>query len=127
MSDLVELVIDNAQPFSLGVKVLQSFVVHPIKTDSPGTTATPERWNTPVCPLRKGFGLKYRRWLRPSKHFDLIPEFNSIIWSRKQSNYSLQSLRIWTKSDQKDPLELIEGSSISLEGFEHLTNLKWVH
>jgi hypothetical protein len=40
MSDLEELVIENAQPSSLGVKVLQSFVVHPAHANNLGTTAT---------------------------------------------------------------------------------------
>jgi hypothetical protein len=41
MSNLEELVIDNAQPSSLGVKVLQSLVVHPVHANNLGTTATP--------------------------------------------------------------------------------------
>jgi hypothetical protein len=122
MSNLEELVIDNAQLSSLGVKVLQSFVVHPAHANSLGTTATHGRGDTPVCPLLKRFGLRYRRWLRPSEHFNLIPEFMSIIWSRQRSKFSLQSFRIWKGSDQKDPLELIEGSWISLKAFEHLEN-----
>jgi len=51
----------------------------------------------------------------------MIPEFVSIIWSRQQSKFSLENLCIWTGSDQK-PLELIEGSQISLRGFERLAN-----
>jgi hypothetical protein len=122
MSNLEELVIDNAQPSSLGAKVLQSLVVHPVHANNLGTTVTSGGWNTPVCPSLKRFGLRYRRWLRPSEHFDLIPDFVSIIWSRQQSNFSLQSFRIWTRSDQKGPLELLEGSRISREGFERLAN-----
>jgi hypothetical protein len=52
----------------------------------------------------------------------MIPEFMSIIWSRQQSGLSLQRFSVWTSSDQKDPVELIEGSWISLEGFEWLAN-----
>ena len=40
----------------------------------------------------------------------------SIIFSRQQSEFFLQSFQIWTTSDQVDPLELIEGSSFSLGG-----------
>ena len=112
--------IHNAQPSSLGVKVLQSLVVHPVHAYTLGTTATSGGWNIPVCPSLKRFGLRYRRWLRPSEHFDLIPVFMSIIQSREQSNFSLYSFRIWSRIDQKDPLELIEGLSINLRGFEIL-------
>jgi hypothetical protein len=104
MSNLEELVIHNAQPSSLGVKALRLLVV------LPGTTGTPGEWKTPVCPSLKRFGLRYRRWLRPSEHFDLIPVFISIIRSRQQPKCSLQSFRIWGSSYQKDPLELIDGS-----------------
>ena len=124
MSNLEELVIDNAQPSSLGVKALQALGVHPVHANNMCTTATPGGGYTPVCPSLKRFGLRYRRWLRPSEHFDLIPELVSIIWSRQQSKFSLQSFRIWRGSEEKDPLELIEGSGISLEGFERLANVK---
>ena len=122
MSSLEELVIDNAQPSSLGMKVLRSFVVHPAHASSLGTATTHGGQNIPVCPSLKRFGLRYRRWLRPSEQFDLIPEFVSIIWSRQQSKFPLQSFRIWKGSDQVDPLELIEGSWISAKGFERLSN-----
>jgi len=120
MSALKELVIKNARPSSLGVKVLRSFIVHPVHGSNLSTTSTPGGWNTPVCPSLKLFGLRYRRWLRPSEIFDLVPEFVSIIQSRQRSNFSLRSFRIWTRSGQKHPLELIEGSSNSLERFERL-------
>ena len=119
MSKLEELVINNVRPSSLGVKVLQSLVVHPVHANNLGTTTTRGKY-TPACPSLKRFGLGYRRWLRSSERFDLIPEFLSIIWSRQQSNFSLKSFQIWTANDQEDPLELIEGSWISLEGFENL-------
>jgi hypothetical protein len=119
MSNLEELVIDNARPSSLGVKVLQSFVVHP---NNLSASTTPWARNKPLCPSLKRFGLRYRRWLRSSERFDLIPDLISIIWSRQQSNFSLQSFRIWTRGDQIDPLELIEGSWISFGGFERLAN-----
>ena len=122
MSDLEELVIDNAKPYSLGAKVLQSLVVHPIHTNNPGTTATPGGRNTPVCPSLKRLGLRYRRWLRPSEHFDMNTEFMSIIRSRHQSMFPLESFRIWTRSDQKDPMELVEDSWISFEGFRLLAD-----
>ena len=122
MSDLEELVIESAQPSSLGVKVLQSFVVHPVHMNSMDSTVTPGGWSTPVCPSLKRFGLRYGRWLRPSEHFDMIPEFMFIIWSRQQSGFSLKRFCVWTSSGQKDPVELIEGSWISLQGFEWLAN-----
>jgi hypothetical protein len=120
MSNLEELVIDNAQPSSLGAKVLQSLVVHRVRANNLDTTVTSGGRNTPVCPSLKRFGLRYRRWLRPSEHFDLIPVFARIVWSRQWSKSSLQSFHIWTRSDQKDPLELLEGWEISREGFERL-------
>jgi hypothetical protein len=118
MSNLEELVIENARPSSLGAKVFQSLAI-PVYANNLGTTAT---LNTPVCSSLKRFGLRYRRWLRPSEPFDLIPEFMAIILSRQRSNFSLQSFQIWIRSDQKDPLELIDESWISLEGFERLVN-----
>jgi hypothetical protein len=114
MSNVEELIIHNEQPSSLGVKALRSLVV------LSDTTSSPVKWITPVCPSLKRFGLRYRRWLRPSEHFDLIPVFMSIIQSRQQSKCSLQSFRIWGSSNQEDPLELIDGSKISLNGFERL-------
>jgi DNA polymerase IIIc chi subunit len=122
MSNLEELVIDNARPSSLGVKVLQSLIVHPVHADNLGTTATLGGQDTPICPSLKRFGLRYRRWLRSSEHVDLIPDIVSIIWSRKRSNLSLKSFCIWTRSDQKDPMELIEGPRISIERLERLAN-----
>jgi len=122
MSNLEELVIDNARPSSLGAKVLRSLVVQPVNANNLDTTATPRCRNTQECPSLRRFGLRYRRWLRPSEPFDLIPEFMSIILSRQRSKFPLQSFQIWTRSDQEDPLELIDGSWISLKGFEHLMN-----
>ena len=119
MSDLEELVIENARP-SLGAKALRSLVVQPVYANNLGTTATPGCRKTPVCPLLRRFGLRYRRWLRPSEHFDLIPEFMSIILSRQQSKFPLQSFQIWIRGDEMDPLELIDRSWISLEGFQRL-------
>ena len=118
--NLEELVIDNAQPSSLARKALWSLVVLPVHANNIGTTGTPGEWNTPACPSLKRFGLQYRRWLRPSEHFDLIPVFKSIIRSRQQSKFSLQSFRVWTLGAQDTPIELIEDSSISLQGFEQL-------
>ena len=124
MSNLEELVIDNAQPSSLGTKALRALSVHPVHTTNMGTTAAPGGGCTPVCPSLKRFGLRYHRWLRPSEHFALIPELVSIILSRQQSKFSLQNVHIWRGREEKDPLELIEGSGISLEGFERLANVK---
>jgi hypothetical protein len=116
MSDLEELVIHNARPSSLGAKVFQSLVVQPVHTSNLGATSTPGELGAPLCPSLRRFGLKYDRWLRPSEQFDLIPVFVSIIRSRQHSNYSLESFSLWTTSDQKDPLELIERSQMSIKG-----------
>ena len=121
MSNLEELVIDNTRPSSLGVKALQALVVHPVHANNLGTTATHGARYSSVCPSLKRFGLRYGRWLRPNEHVDLIPELVTIILSRQQSKRSLQSFHIWKESDQ-EPLELIEGSWISLKAFERLTN-----
>ena len=123
MSNLEKLVIDNAQPSSLGVKALQTLVVLPVHANNMDTTATSGAWNTTACPSLKQFVLRYRRWLRPSEHFDLIPVFMSIIWSRKWSQCSLKSFRIWGSNGWKEPLELINGLQISAEGFECLANV----
>ena len=53
----------------------------------------------------------------------MIPELMSIIWSRQQSEFPLQSFCIWGTSDQQAPLELVDGSQISLEGFESLAGV----
>ena len=120
MSHLEELVIDSAQPSSLGAKALQSLIVYPVHASNLGTIDPPAGGYTPVCPSLRRFGVRYSRWLRRCEHFDLIPELASIIWSRQHSKVSLESFRIWKGSDQKHPLELIEGSSFSLKGFELL-------
>ena len=122
MSNVEELVIDSAQPSSLGVKALKSLIIYPVHASNLGTTDTPVGGYTPVCPSLKRFGLRYRRWLRSSEHFDFFLDLVSIIWSRQHSKVSLESFRIWKGIDQKDPLELIEGSSISLKGFGLLCN-----
>jgi len=122
MTSLEELVIESAQPSSLGVKALRSLVVHPVHANNLDTTATHGGGNAPVCPSLKLFGLRYRRWLRPSEQFDLIPEFMFILWSRQRSRFPLQSFLIWKESEQKDPLELIEGSWINFNAFKHLAN-----
>ena len=111
MSNLEELVIHNMQPASLGAKVFHSLFIQPGHAGN---------LRAPLCPLLRRFGLKYDRWLRPSEQFNLIPVFMSIIWSRKHSNYSLESFILWTRSDQNDPLELIERSEISYKGFQRL-------
>jgi len=121
MPNLEELVIESARPSSCGVKVLKSLVVHPVDANDLGISATHGGRNTPVCPSVKRLGLRYRHWLRPSEHLDLIPVFISIIWSRQRPEFSLKSLSIWKWSEQKEPLKLIEGSWISLTGFKQLS------
>ena len=72
------------------------------------------------CPSLRRFGLKYDRWLRPTEQFDLIPVFVSFIQARQHSNHALESFNIWTTSDQKHPLELVERSQMSVEGLRRL-------
>ena len=120
MSDLEELVIHSAQPSSLGARVFQSMVLHPIHTSNMGMPSSPGELRAPLCPSLRRFGLKYDRWLRPTEQFDLIPAFVSFIQSRQHSNYALESFSLWTTSDQKDSLGLIERSQMSVEGFRRL-------
>jgi len=122
MPHLEELVIRNARPSSLRVKVLQSLIAQPVHASNTGVTPTPEEWGAPLCPSLRRFGLKYHRWLRPSEHFDPIPDFVSIIWWRQRSNRALRSFRVWTRSNQEDPLELVEESGISFKGFKRLAD-----
>jgi len=122
MPHLEELVIGNARPSSLRAKGLQSLIAQPVHTRSTGTKSTPEKWDAPSCPSLRRFGLKYHRWLRPSERFDLIPDCVSVISSRERSNCPLQSFWVWMGTDQKDPLELIEQSRISLKRVERLVN-----
>ena len=117
MSNLEELVIYSAQPSSLGAKVCQSLVVHPVNTGNAGVTSTPGQLGAPICPSLRRFGLNYDRWLRPSEEFDLVPVFVSIIQSRRQSKCSLQSFNLRIMGDR---VELIEGSEMSDKGFNHL-------
>ena len=119
MSDLEELVIHSARPSSIGAKVFQS-LVQPVHVSNLGTTPAPGELGGLLCPSLRRFGLKYDRWLRRSEQFDLIPVFVSIIRSREYSNYSLESFDLWTTNDQEDPLELIESSQVSVEGFKRL-------
>ena len=120
MSGLEELVIHSAQPSSLGTMVFQSLVVHPVHTSNMGTTSSLGELGAPLCPSLRQIGLKYDRWLRPTEQFDLIPALMLFIQSRQLSNYALKRFDIWTTSDQEDPLELIEGSQMSVEGFRWL-------
>ena len=120
MSDLEELVIDSEKPSSLSVKVFQALVIPPVQASNIGATSNPIEGHGPLCPSLKRLGLKYRRWLRPSEQFNVIPAFVSIIRSRKRSNYALERFGLWMRSDQKDPLELIESSQTSIKGFRRL-------
>ena len=120
MSGLEELVIHNARPSSLGAKVLRSLIVQPVSESHLAAKSTFGDFGAPLCPSLRRFGLKHDRWLRPSEQFGLIPVFVSIIRSRQRSSYSLESFRVWIKSDQKDPLELIERSQMSVTGFRRL-------
>ena len=120
MSDLEELVIHSAQPSSLGAKVFQSLVVHPVHTSNMGTASSPGELSAPLCPSLRRFELKYDRWLRPTEQSDLIPVLALFIQSRQHSNHALERFCLWTTSDQEDPLELIERSQMSVEGFRRL-------
>ena len=112
MSNLEELVIHCARPSSLGAKVFQSLVIHPVHTSNMDVTSTAGELGAPLCPLLRRFGLNYDRRLRQSERFDLAPIFMSIIRSRQQSKCSLQSFNLHMKGDQA-PIELIKGSKMS--------------
>ena len=126
MSNLEELVVRSTQPSSLGARVFQSLVVHPVHTSNMGTTFSPGERGAPLCPSLRRFGLKYDRWLRLTEQFDLIPILMLFIQSRQHSNYALESFNLWTMSDQKDPLELIERLQMSVEGFKQLAEMSGI-
>ena len=122
MSHLEELVIESAEPSSLGAKVFQSFIVQADHKLDIGAISASKEWCTPLFPSLKRFGLKYHRWVRRSEHFSLVPDFVSIIMSRECSIYALQSFSIWMTSNQVHPLELIEESRISWAAVESLAS-----
>ena len=53
MSNLEELVINNARPSSLGVKVLHSLVIQSVHANNLSPIATHEEQNKPLCPSLK--------------------------------------------------------------------------
>ena len=120
MSGLEELVIHCAHPSSLGAAVFQSLVVHPVHISNIGTTSSSGEPGAPLCPLLRRFALNYDRWLRPTERFDLIPVLASFIQSRQHSNYALKTFNLWTTSEQRTPLRLIERSRISIKRFKRL-------
>jgi len=122
MPHLEELVIGNARPSSLRAKVVQSLIAQPVHVGNTGAMSTPEEWDAPLCPSLRRLGLKYHRWLRPSEHFDLIPDLVSIIMSRERSNRPLQSFWVWLSHGQKNPLELSDEWRMSSIGFEWLAH-----
>ena len=113
MSNLEELIIGSAGPSSLGAKVFRSFIVWPSFKGQ----------EVPFCPSLKRLRLKYSRWLRRTERFSLIPDLAYVIKSREHSNYALESLSICMTSNQKDSLELIEGSRLSQKGLQGLANM----
>ena len=120
MSNLEELVIHCAQPSSLQATVLESLVLHPVHTSNTGMASSPGALSAPLCPSLRRFGLKYNRWLRPTEQFDLIPVLVSFIQSRQHSNYALESFDLWTTSERRTPLKLIERSQMNIEGLKQL-------
>ena len=112
MSNLEELMIDSVGPSSLGAKVLRSLIIWP----------TLRGQLAPLCSSLKRLRLKYRRWLRRTERFSLIPDLVYVIQSRERSNYALESLSIYMTSNQEDPLELIEESRMSPKGLHRLAN-----
>jgi len=117
MQHLEELAISNARPSSLRAKVLRSLIAHPVHSSSTGTMSTSKTWDAPLCPSLQRFGLKYHRWLRPSEHFDLIPDFLSIISSRRRSNCPLHSFLVRIRSDSYGAFELIDGREGGIDKF----------
>ena len=120
MPYLEELVIESAEPSSLGAKVFRSFIMHTDHKIDIGAISTSKEWCAPLCPSLKRFGLKYRRWVRRSEHFNVIPDIVSLIMSREHSIHALQGFSIWRASNH--PLELIEESRISQAALESLAN-----
>ena len=120
MPHLEELVISSPRPSSLRAKVFQSLIVQPDYASNTSARSTPEEWDPPLCPSLRRFVLKYRRWLRATEHFDLIPIFLSVIRSRRRSNCALQSFSVWRRSDDEDPLKLVKNSRININGVERL-------
>ena len=112
MSNLEELIINSARPTSLGAKVLQSLIVWP----------TLRGQSAPLCSSLKRLGLKYRRWLRQTERFSLIPDLVYLIKSRERSRYTLESFSVYITGTQEDPLELIEESRMSQKGLQRLAN-----
>ena len=111
MPGLEELVFQCARPSSLGAKVLWELVALPIDSNTLGA---------PLCPLLRRFGLRYDRWLRSNEEFDLIPAIMSIIGSRYFSKRPLESFGLCLWSTQMVPVELIEQSDMSPNGFIYL-------
>ena len=120
MSGLEELVIESVEPSSLGAKMFQSLIVQSAHARNRGAPSTSRERSGPLCPSLKRFGLRYRRWLRHSEHFNLIPHIVFVIRSRRSSGHPLQRFGIWMTSDQRSPLELIEESQMSRQGMERL-------
>ena len=112
MSNLEELIVDSVGPSSLGGKAFRSLIIWPTLKG---------RW-VPLCPSLKRLRLKYRRWLRRTERFSLIPDLVYVIKSRERSNYTLESLSICMTNNQEDPLELIEESRMSLKALQRLAN-----
>ena len=126
MSDLEELVIHSARPSSLGAKVFQSLVIHPVHTTNMGTISSPGQLGAPLCPSLRRFRLKYDRWLRRTEQFDLFPVLASFIQSREHSNYALESFDLWATSEQRTRVELIERSQMSVKGFKRLARVSGI-
>ena len=124
MSSLEVLVISNARPSSLGVKVLQSLIVQPNYPSKLGANSTPGESGAPLCPLLRRFGLKYDRWLRPSEQFDLSLASLSIIESRQHSNCPLESFSLWIAGCREGLLELIHQSNGGYKEFWPLHRLE---
>ena len=118
---LEELVIHSPRPSSLGAKVFQSLIVLPVDPNNLGTTSIPGQSSTPLL-QRFVLVLKYHCWLRHSEQFDLIPVLMSVIRSRQHLNVSLKSFGLQMRSDQSDPLELIGGFGVDVDGFMRLAN-----
>ena len=120
MSDLEELVIHSARPSSIGAKVFQSLVIHPVHTSNMGVTSTAGELGAPICPSLRRFELNYDRWLRPSEKFDLIQVFVSTIQSRRQSKCALRRFSLCIMGGHEGRIELIERSDLSDKGFDCL-------
>ena len=117
MSHLEELVIESAEPSSLGAKVFQPFIMQADHKIDIGETPASKEWCAPLCPSLKRFGLKYHRWVRRSEHFSLIPRGPRVHYHVK-GMFNLRASKLQHMDDKQSsaPVGIDEESRISWAG-----------